>query len=149
MKPTSRQETLLKRTFIDFQQMSEVVKAPLIFEKGEGLYLWDIEGKRYLELSRRLDAGEFRLLLVDQRGQGLSGPAAEETWTIERMALDVSELAASLGLRQYAVLGHSFGAFVALQHAVDYPGAAARMCARATPVPPSTPPPGCGQRRRR
>jgi len=39
------------------------------------------------------------------------------------MAQDVSDLAASLGV-QYgcATLGHSYGAFVVLQHAVDYPG---------------------------
>jgi proline iminopeptidase len=42
------------------------------------------------------------------------------------MATDVSSLAAALGLERYAVLGESFGAFVALQHAVDQPGAAAQ-----------------------
>jgi proline iminopeptidase len=31
-------------------------------------------------------------------------------------------LAETLELERYAVLGHSFGAFVALQHAVDFPG---------------------------
>jgi len=38
MKATPRQERLLKRTFIDFMQMSEV-----------GLYCWDIHGKRYFD----------------------------------------------------------------------------------------------------
>jgi proline iminopeptidase len=37
------------------------------------------------------------------------------------MARDVSALASSLGLDRYAVLGHSYGAFVALRHAVDAP----------------------------
>ena len=49
MKPTSRQERLLRHTFIDFQQTSEVIKDPLIFEKAEGLYVWDLEGKRYFD----------------------------------------------------------------------------------------------------
>ena len=49
MKPTARQEQLLKRTFIDFMQTSEVIKAPLIFEKADGLYYWDTEGKRYFD----------------------------------------------------------------------------------------------------
>lgn len=49
MRPTARQERLLKHTFIDFQQTSQVIKAPLIFEKAEGLYYWDIEGKRYFD----------------------------------------------------------------------------------------------------
>ena len=49
MKPTARHEQLLKHTFIDFQQTSEVIKAPLIFDRAEGLYCWDIQGKRYFD----------------------------------------------------------------------------------------------------
>ncbi|MDP9297082.1 MAG: alpha/beta fold hydrolase [Actinomycetota bacterium] len=68
---------------------------------------------------------DFRLLLVDQRAQGRSEPAPPETWTLARMAQDVIMLARALRLDRYAVFGHSFGAFVALQNAVDYPGMAA------------------------
>jgi proline iminopeptidase len=64
------------------------------------------------------------LLLVDQRAQGRSEPTPPGTWTLERMAQDVIMLALALKLRRYAVLGHSYGAFVALQNAVDYPGQA-------------------------
>jgi len=71
------------------------------------------------------DNGPFQLILVDQRGQGRSDQSpASQPWTIRRMADDVTALATTLGLSSYAVLGHSFGAFVALQHAVDAPGAA-------------------------
>ena len=67
--------------------------------------------------------GRYRLLLVDERAQGRSDRSAPpETWTIARMAADVTDLAAELGLGSYAVLGHSFGSFLALQHAVDFPG---------------------------
>jgi proline iminopeptidase len=38
----------------------------------------------------------------------------------------VSSLARALGLDRYAVLGHSYGAFVALLHAVDHPADAAQ-----------------------
>ena len=69
---------------------------------------------------------EYRLLLVDQRAQGRSERPPEETWTLEQMAADVVALARALGLDRYAVLGHSYGAFVALQNAVDFPGAAAQ-----------------------
>lgn len=44
-----RYKKLLKNTFVDFQQTQEVLKAPLIFEKAEGLYCWDINGKRYFD----------------------------------------------------------------------------------------------------
>jgi len=49
MAPSERYERLLKRTFIDFQQTSEVIKAPLIMERADGLYLWDVDGKRYFD----------------------------------------------------------------------------------------------------
>jgi proline iminopeptidase len=65
---------------------------------------------------------EYRLLLVDERAQGRSDPAPPETWTLEQHARDVDALATALGLERYAVLGHSFGAFIALQHAVDFSG---------------------------
>jgi proline iminopeptidase len=61
------------------------------------------------------------LWLVDQRGQGRSDPVDAATVTVARLADDVGELARALGAARYAVLGHSFGACVALRHAVDAP----------------------------
>ncbi len=69
---------------------------------------------------------QFRLILVDQRAQGLSDKCPTSTWTLNQMAADVRSLADALGLGRYAVLGHSYGAFVALQNAVDFPSAAAQ-----------------------
>ena len=63
-----------------------------------------------------------RLLLVDERAQGRSEPAAPETWTLTQHARDVDALATALDLERYVVLGHSFGSFIALQHAVDFAG---------------------------
>ena len=68
----------------------------------------------------------FRLIFVDQRSQGLSDKTSVETWTLQHMAADVTFLAEALGLGRYAVLGHSYGAFVALQNAVDFPGRASQ-----------------------
>jgi len=70
------------------------------------------------------EGGRYRLVLVDERASGRSDRTApRETWTLQRMAEDVSDLAASLGVRDgYATLGHSYGAFITLQHAVDHPG---------------------------
>ena len=68
--------------------------------------------------------GRRRLVLVDERASGRSDRSADPgTWTLERMAEDIQELAVALGLgRDYVVLGHSYGALLALQHAVDHPG---------------------------
>jgi proline iminopeptidase len=71
-------------------------------------------------------ADEYRLILVDQRSNGRSDRAPEDTWSLRQMAADVGSLARALDLERYAVLGHSYGAFVVLQHAVDFPGDAAQ-----------------------
>ncbi len=44
----------------------------------------------------------------------------------------VRETVIALGLEDYTLLGHSFGGFVALQHAVRYPGHAARLVVSAS-----------------
>jgi proline iminopeptidase len=67
-------------------------------------------------------ADDFRLIFVDERASGRSSRPDRATWTLERMAADVPALAAALALESFAVLGHSYGAFVALQYAVDFPG---------------------------
>ena len=66
-----------------------------------------------------------RLLLVDERGSGRSQPAPAQTWELAHHAADVEAMAGALGIERYAVLGHSYGAFIALQHAVDFPGSPA------------------------
>ncbi len=70
------------------------------------------------------DGGRYRLVLVDERACGRSDRSApQETWTLKQMAQDVCDLAANLGVADaYATLGHSYGAFLVLQHAVDHPG---------------------------
>lgn len=85
-------------------------------------------GLDHLEFADYLDPladRGIRLILVDQRACGRSERPPSSSWTLERYAQDVIMLARAMRLDRYAVLGHSFGAFVALQHAVDYPGAAA------------------------
>ena len=99
-----------------------------VTERGEGeLALFVLHGGPGLDhtmFGSYLDAlgDRVRLLLVDERGTGRSEPAAPETWELTHHAADVEAMAGTLGLERYAVLGHSYGAFIALQHAVDFPG---------------------------
>ena len=102
-----------------------------VVERGQGYPLIVLHGGPGLdhhEFADYLDplCDQFRLILVDMRAQGKSDVCPEKTWTLEQMAKDVVSLANALGLEKYAVLGHSYGAFVALQNAVDFPGAAAQ-----------------------
>jgi proline iminopeptidase len=92
----------------------------LVFHGGPGLD--HTEFGDYLD--PLTEGGAYRLVLADERASGRSDRTApRETWTLGRMAQDVSDLAASLGTSGgYATLGHSYGAFVVLQHAADHPG---------------------------
>src|ERR671929_1405916 len=68
---------------------------------------------------------EFRLLYVDERGQGRSARVDPVTLSLEVFARDVDLLAEALGLERFALLGHSFGAIVATWHATELGTAAA------------------------
>jgi adenosylmethionine-8-amino-7-oxononanoate aminotransferase len=49
MKLDARQERLLRLTFLDYQQTSAFFAHPLVIHRGQGLYYWDVEGKRYFD----------------------------------------------------------------------------------------------------
>jgi pimeloyl-ACP methyl ester carboxylesterase len=98
-----------------------------VVERGDGFPVLVLHGGPGLDhhmFGDYLDplADRYRLVLVDQRAQGRSERCPPETWTLQRMAADVQALGDALGYGPYAVLGHSYGAFVALQHAVDFAG---------------------------
>src|ERR671937_1422998 len=62
---------------------------------------------------------DFRLLYVDERGQGRSDRVDPTTLSVERFARDVDLLAEALGLERFVLLGHSFGAIVTTWHAIE------------------------------
>jgi proline iminopeptidase len=96
-----------------------------VLEMGAGRPLLALHGGPGLDhvtLRPWLDplAERVRLVYVDLRSQGRSDLADPATWTLGRMAADLDDLAASLDVGEgFAVLGHAFGAFVALTHAVE------------------------------
>ena len=49
MDLNTRQRKLLKRTFLDYQQTSGFIQNPLIIHRAEGIYYWDVTGKRYFD----------------------------------------------------------------------------------------------------
>jgi proline iminopeptidase len=95
---------------------------PVGNERGYPLFaLHGGPGMDHTEMHPWLDplGDTFRLIYVDQRGQGRSERVDPQTLSLRRFADDISTLAAALGIRRYALLGHSFGSFVALAHAVE------------------------------
>jgi proline iminopeptidase len=68
---------------------------------------------------------DFRLLYVDERGQGRSDRVDPATLSLEVFARDVDLLAEVLELDSFALLGHSFGAIIATYHATELGSATA------------------------
>jgi proline-specific peptidase len=65
-------------------------------------------------------ADQFTLIFYDHRANGRSTGAAESmTW--DNLVADAEALRESLGHRQWAVLGHSFGGQVALEYVLRHP----------------------------
>ena len=77
------------------------------------LFAWEGLALSHLSGSVPTLSDTFRLIYVDQRGQGRSERVDPATLSLSRFAEDVSKLAATLGLRQYALLGHSYGGVLA------------------------------------
>lgn len=63
-----------------------------------------------------------RVITFDQRGHGRSARSGRETYTHDRWAADVKDLAAHHRLGRFSLLGHSYGGFLALEFAVRHQG---------------------------
>ena len=79
-------------------------------------------------------AADLRLILVDQRGHGMSDDVDSATLTLGALADDVVRLAEALDVGPVAVLGHSFGGLVGLRAAVDHPDAVQALVVVGTAV---------------
>lgn len=66
-------------------------------------------------------SGDLRVIAPDLRGHGRSEPPADGAYDIPAHAADVVALADALGLDRFALAGHSFGAWVALEVAAADP----------------------------
>lgn len=62
----------------------------------------------------------LRLIYVDVRGNGRSGRPPLETLTFETFCADLEALRQYLGIERWAVLGSSYGGFIALEYALRY-----------------------------
>lgn len=80
---------------------------------------------------RFFDPEYYRLVLVDQRGAGRSTPHADirenRTWDIVD---DLEKLRQHLGIRDWIVMGGSWGSLLALCYAIKYPSSVAGMIIR-------------------
>lgn len=63
----------------------------------------------------------FKLILFDSRGVGLSSDTQEDHTTIDQMAADTANLIKALGYKKAHVLGWSMGSRIAIEMALKHP----------------------------
>jgi len=85
-------------------------------------------------LQRRFfDPGRYRIVCIDQRGAGASQPrGAIDDNTTTHLLGDLRRVRAELGIPRWLVVGGSWGATLALVHALDDPDAVSALLLRAT-----------------
>ena len=66
-------------------------------------------------------ADQFTLIFYDHRCNGRSAGADVTSMTMENLTADADALRQALGFEKWAVLGHSFGGYVAMEYALRYP----------------------------
>jgi len=69
----------------------------------------------------------LELVYYDHRGHGRSGRPPIETLTHEQFCEDADALRHHLGFNRMAVIGHSYGGFIALEYAVRHPERVSRL----------------------
>ena len=77
------------------------------------------QGQFWAPVVNRMRSGTVAAL--DQRGHGRSDVPLNLEFTIPRCALDVAEICAALGWDQVVLVGHSWGAWVAINAAAEFP----------------------------
>lgn len=83
------------------------------------------------------------VVLFDQRGHGDSSDANASGYTHEVWATDAHQLSQHLGWKNFALLGHSYGGFIALEYAIRWPETLSSLVLVSTsagPVPAATVP---------
>ncbi|WP_454597001.1 alpha/beta fold hydrolase [Qipengyuania sp. SM2507] len=65
--------------------------------------------------------GDYRVIRYDQRGHGLTGPAADGDYRREAFIADVDLVADALGLEGFVLGGNSMGGAIAMGYAIAHP----------------------------
>lgn len=64
---------------------------------------------------------DYRVIRYDQRGHGLTGPAADADYRTDRFVADVVEVADALALDRFVLAGNSMGGGIAARFAMKHP----------------------------
>ena len=97
---------------------------PLLYlHGGPGAGVYDFGFHQGTNLSKN-----FRLIMMDQRGVLRSDPIEEnEPFGLDDIIEDAEALREHLAIKRWSVIGHSFGAYVAVRYATLYPAAIQKL----------------------
>ncbi len=115
-------------TQIHFQRMGQGPRVVMI----HGLLLGNM-ASWYFSLASQLSA-RHEVLLYDLRGHGLSA-LSPSGYELETMVDDLEILLESQGFSEVALIGHSYGAMIALQFALRHPDHVNRLVCIEGPMP--------------
>ncbi len=115
-------------TQIHFQRMGQGPRVVMI----HGLLLGNM-ASWYFSLASQLSA-RHEVLLYDLRGHGLSA-LSPSGYDLETMVDDLEILLESQGFSEVALIGHSYGAMIALQFALRHPDNVNRLVCIEGPMP--------------
>ena len=63
----------------------------------------------------------FQMIYLDQRGTGNSSSPADKNYSMDRMIKDFEEVREALNIKQWLILGHSFGGIPMMGYVTNYP----------------------------
>ena len=92
---------------------------PLILLHGNGSMIQDFETSGLIDMA----AKSYRVIAFDRPGYGYSTRPRSTVWTPQAQAELIRDAMGQLGLSRATVLGHSWGAAVAVALALDHPEA--------------------------
>lgn len=75
----------------------------------------------------RAFGGHHRLIIPELRGHGRSGPAGDGDYSIDACAMDLAAVLDAFSLDRVVLVGHSFGASVAIECAGTFPDRVAAL----------------------
>ena len=91
---------------------------PLVLLHGNGSMIQDFESSGLIKMA----AKKYRVIAFDRPGYGHSERPRGTIWTPEAQSDLIQKALASIGVSRATVLGHSWGASVAVSLALKYPG---------------------------
>ena len=91
---------------------------PIVLLHGNGSMIQDFESSGLMDLA----AKDYRVIVFDRPGFGHSSRPRSVLWTPDAQAELMHVALAQLGVSNAVVLGHSWGASVAVAMALKYPG---------------------------